>query len=187
MKRKFSHPDSQRNQQPDAGNAAGPARSGGKNHQDAGFDPFDALTHDRLDIRHNAPDFTRSIMGRLGYMKAAPAAVRRRRIRLWANRVGVVVLTGAALLVSMHLYEHSPQARRPDGPTIPAALGRDLQQQQHRLGTMIHTIRSLSPRIEFEPILEEDEGDNENEWFDEGPDALPEDVNQSSIAPIRWV
>lgn len=125
-----------------------------------------------------SPDLTRSIMGRLGYMNVSPKVARRHRLRRWSSRAGISLVAALAMAVGMKFYVNSDQIRRPVGPTIPAALGQDLQRQQDRLGNVIQTIRSLSaPRpATNQPAQPQDE-----------PRPLNDDVHGAPHAPIRWV
>jgi len=128
-----------------------------------------------------SPDLTRSIMGRLGYMKVSHVIARKRRMQRWAGRVSVTLVMFMSLGLALKLYENSPEIRRPTGPTLPAAIGNDLQRQQRRLGVTIDTIRNLSPRppqsIVPAPV--------DSEMQD--PPEINNDVDQSSIAAVRWV
>ena len=102
-----------------------------------------------------APDLSRSIMGRLGYMRVSPAVARRRARMRWANRAGLVCVLGVAAVIGWRVFESSPQVRRPADTTVPQAISHDVQNQQERLGTMIQTIREISsPR--FAPRLTSD-------------------------------
>jgi hypothetical protein len=126
-----------------------------------------------------APDMTRPIMGRLGYMHVNGTVARRKRLQQWASRVGVLLAAALALGIGLRFYEHSSAMRRPAGLTIPDALGNDLQLQQHRIGNVIRTIRSLSPKPpQDRPSRSAPEA---------GPPSLNDDVNDWSIAPVRWV
>lgn len=187
-----------------------------------------------------APDFTRTIMGRLGYMRVSPAVARRRRIMQWANRAGMLMVVAIAFGFGWRMFESSPQIRRPVEITIPQAVSHDVQRQQQRLGSMIETIRSISlPRLNA-PTVESSSpaempsrfpvstrlgipadddhphdaaGARQPRWpiippvglpiglpsgtftqpipgfsDDDGkPLQLPDDVNRTNIAPVRWV
>jgi hypothetical protein len=121
-------------------------------------------------------------MGRLGFMKASPVVSRRRKVQRWVTRAGLTCAASVALAIAWQGYVNGPDVRRPDGLTIPAAIGHDLQHQQHRIGSMIQTIRNLSPRP-AQPDLES--APPESEPLPDQP--IDEDVNRSSIAPMRWV
>ncbi len=98
----------------------------------------------RSPIAGSAPDFSRSIMGRLGYMRVGKEVARRRRLRLWAGRLCMLAVAGVALAIGWRVFEASPQVRRPVDTTIPQAIRHDVQQQQERWGSMMQTIRSIS-------------------------------------------
>ena len=86
------------------------------NHHDV-----DLSTFRRVDFSASAPDLTRSIMGRLGYMKVSPAVARRRRIRQWGTRAGLALSAMIAIAIGLQVYENGPTIRKPVGPTIPSA------------------------------------------------------------------
>lgn len=132
----------------------------------------------------NAPDLTHSIMGRLGYMPVSPRVARRHRLRQWVGRAGVVLTAALALGIGFNFYLNSAEIRRPIGPTISDAFQHDLQRQQERIGTMIHTIQNLAPRPGGAQIPIE-LGDDPFE-----PEPYPletEEIKESWIAPVRWV
>lgn len=126
----------------------------------------------------DAPDMTRSIMGRLGYMRVPSAVSRRHRLRRAAGRLGLLCSALFAVGLGAKMYLESPQARRPADVTIPAAIDSDLQRQHQQFDSMIRTIRNLSP-VNSVP-RESEEGDREQ-------DGINEDVNHSSVGPVRWV
>lgn len=101
------------------------------------------------------PDFSRSVMGRLGYMRVSASVARRRRLMKWANRAGMMCVAAVALFIGWRVLESSPQVRRPSDTTVPQAISRDMQQQQQRLGNMIQTIREISSP-KFTPRLTSD-------------------------------
>ncbi|MDY7110645.1 MAG: hypothetical protein SYC29_18590 [Planctomycetota bacterium] len=120
-----------------------------------------------------SPDLTRSIMGRLGYMKAAPGAVRRRRIRRWTNRLTLCLAALVAIGLAMRLHEASPNARQADGLTIPGAIETDLSRHEQNIRGTIQLIRELAPPPSTTPSP--------------SPDALDEDVDSSGVGPFRWM
>ena len=128
-----------------------------------------------------APDLTRPIMGRLGYMKVSEKRSRQLRLRRWASRAGLTCAAAVAIAMGWKMYLDGPEIRRPSGPTIPSAIGHDVIRQQRNIGAVLQTIRNLSPRVEpsddqSQPAREPDEAPPPND-----------DVNQSTIAPVRWV
>jgi len=136
-----------------------------------------SLADDLLDA-DAAPDLTKSIMGRLGYMKVSPKVARRHFIRRWLNRLGMAMVLACAIGIGFQFYSVSEQVRRPDGPTVPDSLSNDLQRHQDRLNNAIHTIRNLSPRVPTAPLKAPAK-----------PKANPlqDDVNGLSTLPTRWV
>jgi hypothetical protein len=155
-------------------------RQPGKRPEPVEIDPSvieQSLADDLLDASA-VPDLTKSIMGRLGYMKVSPKIARRHRLRRWLNRLGTAVVLACAIGIGFQFYSVSEQIRRPAGPTIPDALGNDLQRQQQRLNNAIHTIRNLSPGIPSSPLKAPRKAQ---------PQPLQDDVNTVSALPIRWV
>jgi hypothetical protein len=120
-----------------------------------------------------SPDLTRSIMGRLGYMKAAPGVARRRRIRRWTNRL---TLCAAALLVAAlasRVHELSPSARRAENLTIPGAIENDVSRHERNIRGTIRLIRELAPPAPTKTSP--------------SADVLDEDVDSSAMGPFRWM
>ena len=120
-----------------------------------------------------SPDLTRPIMGRLGYMKAAPGVVRRRRIRRWVNRLTLAAVGLLVVVVAARMHESGPHARRAAGPTIPAAIGSDVNRHQQRIRGTIQLIREFAPAAPTDSPPPDD--------------ALDEDVDRSAVGPFRWV
>ncbi|MCH7603352.1 MAG: glycosyltransferase family 4 protein [Planctomycetes bacterium] len=106
------------------------------------------LTEDQLltelDCPVECPDLTRSIMGRLGYMKASPNVVRRARILRHVNRGLLGVAAMVALGVGIFIHNHGPDARRQVGPSLSEAMNNAL-------------LQALAVGI---PIIATDAGDN---------------------------
>jgi hypothetical protein len=126
----------------------------------------------------NAPDMTRSIMGRLGYMKVPPVVSRRHRLRRAAGRLGMLCASLFAVAIGAKMYLESPQARQPAEITIPAAIDSDLQRQHLQSDSVIRTIRNLTP-VNSAPG---DAGDQDSE-----PEGIDEEINRSTVGPVRWV
>ena len=82
-------------------------------------DPLELTDQDvleSLDSEHeglSCPDFTRSVMGRLGYMNASAKVCRRRRIRTFIHRGSLAMAAMIALAVGIQIFNQSPEARRP--------------------------------------------------------------------------
>jgi len=120
-----------------------------------------------------SPDLTRPIMGRLGYMRAAPRVVRRRRIRRWVNRLTLAAVALLVVVVAGRVHESSPRARRAAGLTIPAAVGSDVNRHQQRIKGTIQLIREIAPPAPTDTPSSED--------------TLDEDVDRSAVGPFRWM
>ncbi|UCD75300.1 MAG: hypothetical protein JSV91_16135 [Phycisphaerales bacterium] len=159
--------------------ASGP---GNLSHRDAG-ERLSAILSRTLGQSARAPDMTRSIMGRLGFMHASPRVARRYRIRRRINRALFTLAMVTVILAAVQVHQHSPQARRPVDQTLPAAIGSGLNHHQNGLSNVIRTIRNLAPPVQERPAAADQ------------PDAVPaslpveldEDVDRSAIAPVRWV
>jgi hypothetical protein len=128
-----------------------------------------------------APDLSRSIMGQLGYMRVGARVARRRRMAGWANRAALCLVAAVAFGFGWRVFTASPQVRRPAETTLPQAVGRDVRMQQQRIGGVIQTIRSISsPKVGKPSTSGERPAESK-------PRVLPEDVNRSAAAPVRWV
>lgn len=156
-----------------------------------------------------APDLTRSIMGRLGYMRVDPAAARRHRRRLWAARSAVVALMLLAIGAGITVFNQSDAVRRPHEMTIPSAIGQDVQQHQQRFDTFIRVLQNSSPKHEtphlspFAPVstdeadmtqpeiefpFERHPANDESRFDDPADEGVNEvEVEHPAIAPVRWI
>jgi hypothetical protein len=95
---------------------------------------------DAIGWRPQAPDLTRSIMGRLGYVREPRSSAARRRTRV---RIGQIVLAfGAGCLVfaALAIHQRGPSARRPLPTTLPGAVERDIAS----LARSIRLIRDIA-------------------------------------------
>ena len=101
-----------------------------------------------LDCPVECPDLTRSIMGKLGYMKASPNVVRRARIRRHVKRGLLGVAAMIALGVGIFIHNHSPDARRQVGPSLTEAVNHDITLHQQRISNAFQTIRNFTPRYQ---------------------------------------
>jgi len=129
----------------------------------------------RLAQGGTAPDLTQRIMGRLGYMKASPRVVRRRITRRWCARALLCAAIVAFAGIGLRLQEYEVRVQRRGGPTIPAALGRDVDIHHRRVQRSIQTIRNLVPRLPESSVSD-----------DPSPD-IDEDIDRSAIGPFRWL
>lgn len=132
--------------------------------------------------RHaTGPDLSRSILGRLGYMRLDERAARRRRTLTWIQRTGACALAVLAFGLAWQVFQASDEVRRPVGRSLTEAVEIDVRMQQERLGGVIQTIRAISgPRLQpIAPASRPGTGAPSGD--------LPEDVNRSARAPVRWV
>ncbi|MHC4947868.1 MAG: hypothetical protein ACYTG1_06360 [Planctomycetota bacterium] len=132
-----------------------------------------------LGANPRAPDLTRSIMGRLGYMPVGERVARRRLRHRLAGRASLLAAVLVAGGIGVWAFRHGPTARGPAGPTLPAALGNDLEQHQTNLDEVLRVIR-----------------DRSRDWLPSSPVEAPaepaspsigEDADRSAVAPVRWV
>ena len=133
-----------------------------------------------------APDLSQTIMGRLGYQRISPQTSRRRRLIARANRAGILMVAAIAFAIGWRVFETSPQIRRPAESTIPDAINHDVQMQQQRLERAIRNIRTIStPRLRIDS--ENTDGGANDADRPRFQREFEEDVNRSTIAPVRWV
>jgi len=95
--------------------------------------------------RDGCPDFTRSIMGRLGYMRAAEAVCRRRRLWRWVQRGMLGAAALVAVMAGIQIFNAGPDARRPAETPIHEAFEHDVQQHTQGLGQVIQIFRRITP------------------------------------------
>lgn len=136
---------------------------------------IDRIIDSGLQRPAGAPDLTRSIMGRLGYMQVSPAVARRRRLQRWLRRASLVCVAGVAGWLGVLTFLSSPESRQPADFTMPSAVNNDFQNQQHRMNSVIQLLRELPP------VIEQNEADEADVLY------LDEDVDRSAVAPVRWV
>lgn len=152
-------------------------------------DGFEQLLNEQLQRAEPAPDLTRRVMGRLGYMQVKPAVARQHRRRRVFARSGVVVAGLLAVGIGIVMHNSSPQARRPMEMTLPAAAGQDLESSQQRMGDMFRSLRMLTPSFgetTGEP-REIHRAPSESPAEDAGTPQMDDAINRSAIAPMRWV
>lgn len=141
---------------------------------------FDRLMAEALRGKSAAPDFTRSIMGRLGYMRVSPEVASRQRRRRWAWRSAFAFLSISAVGMGIHLHNASPDARRPLEMTVPAAISHDFETHQERFDSLLNMLREMTPP--GTPIPEDFSADPPGGSYE-----LDEDVNRSAIGPVRFI
>lgn len=144
-----------------------------------------------LDCPVECPDLTRSIMGRLGYMKASPNVVRRARIHRHVKRGLLGVAAFIALGVGIFIHNHGPDARRQIGPSLTEAVNHDILIQQQRIGNVIQTIRNLTPHT-LTPRPLSPASFSEQKPLPAETESIPifsdeEDVPLIAMAPFRWI
>jgi hypothetical protein len=125
-------------------------------------------------------------MGRLGYQRVSSQVARRRRLVARANRAAILMIASIAFAIGWRVFEASPQIRRPTETTISDAINHDVQWQQQRLERAIRSIRTIStPRLQIDSEdVEANPSDAERPRFQR---EFEDDVNRSTIAPVRWV
>lgn len=135
-----------------------------------------------------APDMTRSIMGRLGYMRVPPQVAQRRRVRRLAARCAVVLLALGAIGVGVQVHNASPGTRGPAEVTIPAAITNDVQQHQHRMHNAWRVLQEMTPTIDHADwTVPAPETRPDGAAPEQAPSMFDEDVDRSAIAPVRWI
>ena len=147
-------------------------------------DPLDRVLHAfEVDADGLAgPDQTRAIMGRLGYMRAAPGvAARRRRRRRILGRAATAFLVVGAAFIAVRVHGIVGETRRPIGPTLEEAFRDELGRQRGIFDGAARTIRNLVP---LAAPLEQDPDRTPSPWDDP---RLLEDLERSGIGPFRWL
>jgi hypothetical protein len=132
----------------------------------------------------STPDMTRKIMGRLGYMRVSPTMARRQRVRSWLGRAGTFFVAAVAVAIAARVYEDSNTVRRTMDVTVPAAIGSDFQEHQHRIGNVIRTFRHLTAPPSY-PAVEEQSAPAETEL--NAPGDADHDLVEPGLLAFRWV
>lgn len=104
--------------------------------------------------RSDGPDFTSSIMKRLGYTPVTPEVARKKYIRKWVGRTAFLTFALVAIIVGINLQSQSSSSRHPVGPSIPSAIEHDLTYHGETIDRAIRTIKNLSPRFEIVPVMD---------------------------------
>lgn len=152
-------------------------------------DPFDQLLDVQLKRPVSAPDLTRKVMGRLGYMAVKPDVAQRHRRQRHFARSGIVIAGFLAVGIGIVMHNSSPDARRPLEMTLPAAVGQDLESSQQRMGEMFRSLRLLTPSLDPPADTQPDSFHRpiESPSQDGGMELMDDAINRSAIAPMRWV
>ena len=150
-------------------------RRHGVERPQAGREALERAVLSELSRESSAPDLTSPIMGRLGYMKVSQRIARRRRIRRLVGRAAACMVALGVIGVGLRVHEMGPDARRPVGPTIPSAIGNDVNYHQQRLKGTIRTIRNLVPETPRRAFPDHD------------IEKIDQDVDRSAVGPVRWL
>jgi len=140
-------------------------------------DQLDRLIEDELSTRIEAPDMTRAIMGRLGYMRVTEETIKQRRRVKWMRRFATAACLGLVVFAGLLVHRHSADSRNPMGPTIPAALHESLEYGGQQLDRAIESIRMF----DFMPQREERSSQ---------PDVIRQhrpELQRGNQPPFRWV
>jgi hypothetical protein len=132
-----------------------------------------------------APDMTRAIMGRLGYMRLPEQTVRKRRRNKFMRRLATAACLGVALGVGLLAHMQSADSRLPTGPTIPAALHESINFGGTQIDRALDSFRRLD-----HVFPGSGGGSNDHEK----PSALPDplrhirpELQRENHPPFRWV
>jgi len=136
-------------------------------------DPIEALVRDELARRLATPDLAPTIMQRLGYRPVSHRAARWARLTRWLGRGGTVFAGFAVIALAGSLHSHSPRVRRPNGPTIPAAIEAGYERGTSHLHQLFREFQRMSPVRESAPPAT---GERQQRGDDHG----------ESRAPVRW-
>lgn len=145
--------------------------------------------YESLSTPIHAPDLTRSIMGRLGYMRVPDkVAQKKRRNRILRRSVYAAAMV-AALGAGFSIYQQSESVRQPADVTVPGAIIQEAQQSRMRLNEVLNSIRLPDterlqvPASQPQPTTTP----RYNEQMEPTDPTRDEDVNRSAVAPFRWV
>ena len=98
----------------------------------------------------DSPDMTDPIMRRLGFRRVSASRARAFRRRHWGARGATLVLLIAVVAIGLQLHRNGPDARTPNGPTIPSAVRQDLLRHGNTISQALKSIRELSPNLGLE-------------------------------------
>ena len=98
--------------------------------------------------RHrDSPDLTDPIMRRLGFRRVSARCARAYRRQRWGGRGATLALLTVVVVLGLQLHRHSPEARRPNGPTLPSAVRHDLSRHGDTISRALKSIREISPNL----------------------------------------
>ncbi len=143
--------------------------------------PHDREMFDALRTQSAAPDVTRRVMGRLGYMRVADSVARRRRRNLWLQRGACILMMAAVTVTAWRIYDSSAAVRGPAEVTVPGAIMHDAHQRQSQFQTLIQSIRQQAQPVQPDGQLPVESVQEESEF------QPTDDVNRSAGAPGQWV
>ncbi len=95
----------------------------------------------------NSPDLTDPIMRRLGFRRVSASRARAFRRQRWGARGGTLALLTVVVVLGLQLHRNSPEARTPNGPTLPSAVRHDLLRHGNTISRALKSIRELSPNL----------------------------------------
>ncbi len=122
-----------------------------------------------MSVSGSEPDFTRAVMGRLGYMRVDARVARRRVWRRRLVRSGAALGLIAVVGLGVHLQQRGRAAQHAEVMTIPTAIQHDVTQTEERVRGVFNRLRTILPATPVEEAY---------------PDALPATVERSGMGPI---
>lgn len=147
-----------------------------------GRDQFDRPVErafERLRETPAAPDVTRRVMGRLGYMRVSDPVARRHRRRRWIRRGVCIAVMAVTAGAGWRTYDTSSAVRAPAEMTVPGAIILDAHQRQMQFRSLFQSIQLQTPApqpADDSPV----QSSQEQSW-------PTDDVNRSAGAPGQWV
>ncbi|MHC5022955.1 MAG: hypothetical protein ACYTGG_03450 [Planctomycetota bacterium] len=147
----------------------------------ARVEPDNALLDD-LRQMPPAPDLSRTIMGRLGYMHLAHGAARRRAVGQWARRGMLILAVAAAMTAGVCVQQASLVTRDAIGPTLPEAVHHDLQWNVQQINSAVDAIRGRLTPLSPTPRSADPEPSPPAD-----PPGSDESIERSAAGPGCWV
>jgi hypothetical protein len=106
-----------------------------------------------------APDMTRRIMGRLGFMRGSATAAARARRKSRLHRAAWVVTGALSGFIGWEMYQYSDMVRRPAAVTVSSAIDHDLAASGTKLN---ETVGQFSRLISLKSDLKGEEASSDN-------------------------